>query len=1216
MADNTRVNELQDKLLQAMDILNAQALNSISFDKTITCTIENDEDKKDGRYEVSDGNKIFVAYSSDTRLRAGDTVYVTIPEGNFENQKMIIGKKTADNDKPFNFTQPFDTFFDMTGNLLSPNLNGKLLANSLEKYDNNNTIVGTKKLLETKSNLKLSNYTRLGLKADFKSWIKEAVSGDYGLLIEISTTEENIVGTTETEANDKEKRKGEYVFVLNSSDMYGNPYNFETYYTQEIVIPIEQIRGIINEIKISFYQNKNFIDKYNEPILCSEKGYKTQPNTNIYELDADGDLQLKENDTLLEANLFVENIELSFGYDISIFNKDYVEIYTQDKNTYRRSTSTEAENNNISTNQKYINMRWVHLVDGNPVDMSKNQTDTNYEIRWYKYQVGAAAADEYCGVYWVEEKRGEFNLTFNPDVNKQQEKIKAIVLCDGIPYRSNELIFENEEQLPPSEEAQHIANALNIEIDDGTKGNYFLYGQGCRIKDQSYATKDRTLNCLFDADNDGVYESKIEYTNGKITWIFPNKNTMIELVGRTEDEKNSENETIKRITDHPVYRIARIYNSKYTNNTIQCIYTLNGVVYTTEIDLTFGKVGTMGSDQTLVIDFIGDTVAYTVGEPKASFEVQLFDTSGTLQNIPKETVKWEWYCNEDTSEKVIVEKGNSILNLSNVNFNIEKLYILQATVGTLTTYFPIPIKNASYSYIDGPTEVIYRSDGKPDYSDLSYQLYGVDGNLVEGVNWEIIVPETAFGYKYIGKINEQNFSQDYYTKEEIYEIDSSTNERVFVRNQYNKANSYSADTTYYEKVLDNFVGSIKDNKLQPVSIYIKDAPVYGIKAMIGTGQNKTTVWSQPIFVCQNQYPSTVINQWDGKSLVLDEENSAVIAAAVSAGRKNSDNTFSGVMMGDWSSEGVDTDGSISGQTGLYGFHHGAMSYAFKEDGTAFIGKSSMARINFDGSNATIYSSGHGTSAGGMMINLYNSGEPYIELESKEINGIKSEMRFSTKNSGSTIYMKNGTNQFIKISNENNDTPLQIGSNFNVSWNGNIEAKGGSIGNWNILSSGALQSNDKKITLNTASGGSIVIGNLDSGKITIDASGNGSIIMSNKSYLTGGTIYASTLSSNNGDDGTIYLDGYLEVLNSGNISNTFLGYIQANTGDWWSDRFSNGVGFGYGEVSSPNTVVKATSRNVGLSFANGGWISIDANGIHFGTKNNLPSEQTGIYARFA
>jgi hypothetical protein len=40
-------------------------------------------------------------------------------------------------------------------------------------------------------------------------------------------------------------------------------------------------------------------------------------------------------------------------------------------------------------------------------------------VRWYRYSVGAAAADQYCGIYWIEEKRGDFNLTFNPDVNKQ-----------------------------------------------------------------------------------------------------------------------------------------------------------------------------------------------------------------------------------------------------------------------------------------------------------------------------------------------------------------------------------------------------------------------------------------------------------------------------------------------------------------------------------------------------------------------------------------------------------------------------------------------------------------------------------------------------------------------------------------------------------------------------------------------------------------------------
>jgi hypothetical protein len=34
--------------------------------------------------------------------------------------------------------------------------------------------------------------------------------------------------------------------------------------------------------------------------------------------------------------------------------------------------------------------------------------------------------------------------------------------------------------------------------------------------------------------------------------------------------------------------------------------------------------------------------------------------------------------------------------------------------------------------------------------------------------------------------------------------------------------------------------------------------------------------------------------------------------AISAGKKNSDNTFSGVMMGDWSGEALDTHSVVSG----------------------------------------------------------------------------------------------------------------------------------------------------------------------------------------------------------------------------------------------------------------------------------------------------------------
>jgi hypothetical protein len=127
-------------------------------------------------------------------------------------------------------------------------------------------------------------------------------------------------------------------------------------------------------------------------------------------------------------------------------------------------------------------------------------------------------------------------------------------------------------------------------------------------------------------------------------------------------------------------------------------------------------------------------------------------------------------------------------------------------------------------------------------------------------------------------------------------------------------------------------------------------------------------------VLQNQWPNGVINAWDGKSLVLDEENSTILAASIAAGKKNSDNTFSGVMMGDWGNK--DVEDSISKQTGIYGFHHGAMSYAFKEDGTAFLGKDGKGRIYIDGNEATIYSETYNSKNHGIKIDL---NDPYIVL---------------------------------------------------------------------------------------------------------------------------------------------------------------------------------------------------------------------------------------------
>jgi hypothetical protein len=69
-----------------------------------------------------------------------------------------------------------------------------------------------------------------------------------------------------------------------------------------------------------------------------------------------------------------------------------------------------------------------------------------------------------------------------------------------------------------------------------------------------------------------------------------------------------------------------------------------------------------------------------------------------------------------------------------------------------------------------------------------------------------------------------------------------------------------------------------------------------------------------------------------------------MAKMIAAGTKDTNNRFTGVAMGDWSEKG---DESLE-QAGIYGFMNGEQSFAFKKDGTGFIGPSGKGRIEFDG----------------------------------------------------------------------------------------------------------------------------------------------------------------------------------------------------------------------------------------------------------------------------
>jgi hypothetical protein len=181
-----------------------------------------------------------------------------------------------------------------------------------------------------------------------------------------------------------------------------------------------------------------------------------------------------------------------------------------------------------------------------------------------------------------------------------------------------------------------------------------------------------------------------------------------------------------------------------SNNTVACTIRKNRVIYTAELDFTFGVAGTMGSEKTIVIDFVDNQTAIIAGRSDISYalEVRMYDEANKPIDLSEVPIEWTWYTpgfqqdqmsshidlqalhfegqkqiNEDntiTWLASVTKSDSSVINLelSNTNTlslsNPKHIYIAKAIVGEegakLETYFPIPIKaSEEYSHIEGAT---------------------------------------------------------------------------------------------------------------------------------------------------------------------------------------------------------------------------------------------------------------------------------------------------------------------------------------------------------------------------------------------------------------------------------------------------------------------------------------------------------------------------------
>lgn len=349
---------------------------------------------------------------------------------------------------------------------------------------------------------------------------------------------------------------------------------------------------------------------------------------------------------------------------------------------------------------------------------------------------------------------------------------------------------------------------------------------------------------------------------------------------------------------------------------------------------------------------------------------------------------------------------------------MDNYLILEATIRgwgdyELTTRRPVPIAASVFKYneedyvpmyVDCSEEVIYGTAGYPDYYKEPWRLH--------------------------------------YAKD----ADSNTSTDM--------PNSDTCKWQIWHNTDNPYAGEFKDNILQPLGFYVDGAASYGAQYDC----DGTIIWSQPILAIQNNYPSATLNKWDGKTLTIDNDNGRILATAIAAGKKNSDNSFSGVMIGDWSN-GTTESSDITSQTGVYGFNHGAMSYAFKEDGTAFIGKSGKGRLLFDGTHSTITSERFDADKGGMKLD-FNDGLIYMKSPTDKQGATGGEIKFD-------------------VSAPQNPFTIGIEENFSVDWDGSLYANNGHFSG-NITGS--------IITGSTLIGGSIYVPDMNEPKFTVDSQG--------------------------------------------------------------------------------------------------------------------------------
>lgn len=1061
------MNNISEQLLSAIDILTDEKVSQLRFDKTVQATIYSIVDINTGEYKVRYNGNIFAAYSNDTSktYKVEDQVYISVPEGDFSNRKIILSLVTA-----ISLTEAELTGLANSINEVSPNLVGKDgvygedFSTGEEGEEERKTItepisincfVNEKKSIwkytGDTNNLftqYANNYEYIQVKASFLTKLVETPeSGNYGLRLVFKTQEDAVE------------------YKLDTSNFNGLYYSFATYASQSIILKVQ--KGFL----VGLQEIQFFAENFNNNKDTGEK------------------------------NLFVKDIEIKFVEKIDLSDTNYYLYIAQPQGC-------------IITNKTDYFVQARLILAGQDVISSKAT------CQWYKrnldIMVGSAEYDKAAGVGW-EKLEGETATTLSLVSNdiKYQGKYKVVVVYDEeLPFEAETIVWNNSteydydiEQITngdrillrltnkksdsdqsllgkwfisyPDDSYNSITEEKINEIDITDYLKYSYVNFYCAVYNgEDYLGEVDFLVSDSESEDDVIVkysgESSFRYdANGDITIEDSEKGRTLaatvewksgyavgysinwsikdfEIPG--EPGSSPANSMIEKpwVDNNNVlhYNIKQKYRNNYNNNTVVVtITTITGISYSFEKEIIFVKDGDQGTNGTTYIAAVrpSDSDNYYLRyndkySGSMGLKCTVYRDGEAITNTETEPkkIKYQWsglnveFINSVGQE--ITPSGSEVTIQGTGETKDSRYVMIQITITesskSTNIYASYPIvtlvqgtkTTPEFDVSNIPQYVKYSSSGRyPSYYNnaLEYIVNNETCNFgIESMNEDLIAISDIESKQYLNPVTVFNFSEQ---KIGVLRV---------------PLNADDPKTTPYLYC--------------PIVMYLD---TYGNEAI--NGWDGTSV--QGIYTLDESETATSGRQYYKK--VKDKDNNynyesitftikepykaktyyyqtSILAPQIGAGEKDEKNLFTGLIMG-----------QDTGQTkiGLYGYQSGINTFGLKADGSAYFGTANnQITINPDGKiNFAIKNNDN------IVFSVTNEGE--LTATSGVIGGwtITDTQFYGGKETGKYVGLAANTDISFYAGSKRPDSSSASSATFYVKKTGEMKATLGTIGGWTI-----------------------------------------------------------------------------------------------------------------------------------------------------------------------